>query len=155
MLLLTRSRRGTNDNKSMICAIRSAEVPMPEKPNSPRVVRARTPRTIALPLYAGMQSLDAVGPGQVFGSANMMLGEDAYRVVFVANRAGPVATSAGFALSATGFDAVPPRSVDTLIVPGGDDAGIRGALANERLMRWLVETAARSRRVCAVCTGAF
>ena len=36
---------------------------MPEKPNSPRVVRARTPRTIALPLYAGMQSLDAVGPG--------------------------------------------------------------------------------------------
>jgi transcriptional regulator GlxA family with amidase domain len=140
----------------MIRAIPPEEVLMPEQtPSSRRVVRGRMPLTIALPLYAGMQSLDAVGPGQVFGSANMMLGEDAYRVVFVANRAGPVSTSAGFALCATGFDAVPPRSVDTLIVPGGDDAGIRGALANERLMRWLVDTTARSRRVCSVCTGAF
>ena len=121
-----------------------------------RVVRARTvPMTIALPLYAGMQSLDAVGPGQVFGSANMMLGEGAYRVVFVANRAGPVTTSAGFALTATGFSAVRPTSVDTLIVPGGDDAGIRGAIANDRLMAWLRETTLRSRRVCSVCTGAF
>ena len=127
-----------------------------KKPRDRRAVRARTaPLTIALPLYAGMQSLDAVGPGQVFGSANMMLGEDAYRVMFVAGRAGPVETSAGFALAATAFDAVAPKSVDTLIVPGGDDAGIRGALADERLMQWVRQATARSRRVCSVCTGAF
>jgi transcriptional regulator GlxA family with amidase domain len=113
------------------------------------------PRVIALPLFAGMQSLDAVGPGQVFGTANTMLGSEAYRVTFVASRPGAVQTSAGFALMALGLKAVPPHSVDTLIVPGGDDAGIRGAMANKRLMAWLGEATKRSRRVCSVCTGAF
>ncbi len=120
-----------------------------------RTAKRSAPRTIAFPLYAGMQSLDAVGPGQVFGSANMLLDADAYRVTFAAGKPGAVQTSAGFALTAQGFSDVPPDSVDTLIVPGGDEAGIRAAIANKRLMAWLEVAATRSRRVCSVCTGAF
>jgi len=122
-----------------------------------RQTNSRRPkvRTVAVPLYPGMQSLDAVGPGQVFASANLMLDAAAYRVVFVANRSGAVETSAGFALAAQRFTDVPPDAVDTLLVPGGDDAGIRGAVANRRLMAWLGEAAVHSRRVCSVCTGAF
>jgi transcriptional regulator GlxA family with amidase domain len=121
----------------------------------PSAQRSSAPRTIALPLYPRMQSLDAVGPGQVFGTANGILGFDAYRVVFVASRPGPVQTSAGFALTARGLSTVPPASIDTLIVPGGDEVGIRSAIASTRLMAWLTQAAQRSRRVCSVCTGAF
>ncbi len=121
----------------------------------PGISRNPLARTVAVPLYRGMQSLDAVGPGQVFASANQILDAPAYRVVFVANRHGAVETSAGFALAAQRFADVPPDTVDTLIVPGGDDAGIRGAVANKRLMAWLGAAAEQSRRVCSVCTGAF
>jgi len=121
---------------------------------SPTKASAR-PRLVVLPLFTGMQSLDAVGPGQVFGSANMILGTEAYRVTFVASKSGPVQTSAGFALAAQGLNTVSPDSVDTVIVPGGDDAGIRGAIANKRFMVWLDQAAEHSRRVCSVCTGAF
>lgn len=117
--------------------------------------RSSKPRTVALPLYPGMQSLDAVGPGQVFASANLALNAQAYRVVFVASKSGAVPTSACFALSAQRFSEVAPDSVDTLIVPGGDDPGIRAAIANKRFMGWLREAARHSRRVCSVCTGAF
>jgi transcriptional regulator GlxA family with amidase domain len=102
-----------------------------------------------------MQSLDAVGPGQVFGTANLILDKPAYRVVFVAARSGAVRTSAGFALAAQRFDDAPPGRVDTLIVPGGEAPGIRAAIANERFMAWLGAATTQSRRACSVCTGTF
>jgi transcriptional regulator GlxA family with amidase domain len=136
-------------------------VPIPMETRTPRKTaasvnrRAAAPRTVAIALFEDMQSLDAVGPGQVFASANTLRGSEAYRVKFVAVRPGAVRTSAGFALSADALNAAPPDSIDTLIVPGGDDAGIRGAIANERLVAWLGRAARHSRRACSVCTGAF
>ena len=88
------------------------------------------PLLVAVPVYPRLQSLDAVGPGQVFGSANQLLGREAYRVKFVAAKPGAIATSAGFALTAGALHSVPPKSVDTLVVPGGDDEGVRDALAD-------------------------
>ena len=113
------------------------------------------PRIIAIPIYPGLQSLDAVGPGQVFGTANQLSGREAYRVKFLATAAGPVTTTAGFALVAESIRATPPKSVDTLIVPGGDDAGVRAALADKRLMAWIRSAARDARRACSVCSGAF
>ena len=128
---------------------------MASKQRRPSPTRPAKPRIVAIPLYPGMQSLDAVGPGQVFGSANLILDAEAYRVVFVASRSGAVPTSAGFALTAQRFSDVTPDSVDTLIVPGGDDPGIRRAVANKRFMAWLGAAATHCRRACSVCTGAF
>lgn len=113
------------------------------------------PLLVAIPIYPHVQSLDAVGPGQVFGSANQMLGRDAYRVKFVASKPGPVATSASFALFAEDLRSLPPRSVDTLIVPGGDDQGVRGVLADKALSAWIKAGASHARRACSVCSGAF
>ena len=113
------------------------------------------PRIIAIPIYPNLQSLDAVGPGQVFGTANQLSGREAYRVKFLATAAGAVQTTAGFALVAESTRSVPPNTVDTLIVPGGDDAGVRAALADKRLMAWISATARDAHRACSVCSGAF
>ncbi len=113
------------------------------------------PHTIAIPIYPGLQSLDAVGPGQVFGTANQLGGRRAYRVAFVATKAGPVQTTAGFALHAESIADIAPKSIDTLIVPGGDDAGVRGAANDKRLMQWISAAAKSARRACSVCSGAF
>ncbi len=44
-------------------------------------------------------------------------------------------------------------AIDTLVVAGG--LGVREALRDEALVRWVREAAGRSRRVTSVCTGAF
>src|SRR5262245_46700490 len=106
------------------------------------------PLLVAIPIFPNLQSLDAVGPGQVFGSANQMLGREAYRVRLIASSAGAVATTAGFSLHAESTRAVAPKSVDTLIVPGGDDQGIRDALADKTLRAWIADTAKQARRAC-------
>ena len=113
------------------------------------------PLLVAIPVYPNLQSLDAVGPGQVFGSANQKLGYEAYRLKFVASDPGAIVTSAGFALAADSLRSISPKSVDTLLVPGGDDIGVRDAFKDKRLMAWLTETAKAARRACSVCSGAF
>ncbi|MEQ1752940.1 MAG: helix-turn-helix domain-containing protein [Micropepsaceae bacterium] len=118
-------------------------------------LEARAPRLVAIPIFPQLQSLDAVGPAQVFGSANQTLGREAYHVSFVASTPGIIPTSAGFAFHADSLRSVPPRSVDTLICPGGEEPSLRAALADKVLMRWIHEAASASRRACSVCSGAF
>lgn len=113
------------------------------------------PLTVAVPIFRRIQSLDATGPGQVFGTANQMAGREAYRIRFVAPRAGAIETTAGFSLHADALKDVPPKSVDTLIVPGGDDEGVRAAIADKQLMEWTAAAARSARRACSVCSGAF
>ena len=48
------------------------------------------PHVLAIPIYPYLQSLDAVGPAQVFGSANQSLNREAYRIKFVATKPGAV-----------------------------------------------------------------
>lgn len=113
------------------------------------------PRIVAIPIFPHLQSLDAVGPGQVFGTANLMLKRETYRVMFVATKAGANESSAGFALAAHALKSVPPKTVDTLIVPGGDREGVRSALADKQLIAWIAAAAKSARRACSVCSGAF
>lgn len=113
------------------------------------------PHIVAIPIFSGLQSLDAVGPAQVFGSANQSLGREAYRIKFVAAKPGAVVTSAGFALHADGLRAVPAKSVDTLICPGGEDEPIRAAIRDKSLASWINEAARSAKRACSVCSGAF
>ncbi len=118
-------------------------------------LEARAPRIIAIPVFQQLQSLDAVGPAQVFGSANQQLEREAYHVRFIASAPGIITTSAGFALNADSLKSVSPASVDTLICPGGEDAPIREALRDAKLMAWIRATAIAARRACSVCSGAF
>ena len=113
------------------------------------------PHIVAIPVFPGLQSLDAVGPAQVFGSANQALRREAYRIKFVASEPGVIPTSAGFALHAESLRAVPAKSVDTLICPGGEEEPLRTATRDKALMRWINDAARAAKRACSVCSGAF
>jgi transcriptional regulator GlxA family with amidase domain len=119
-------------------------------------------RRIAVLAYPDANSLDVVGPLQVFASASrymdrFLAADDPtprirYVTEIVGLEAGPVPMSAGFDLVASrGIDQL--GGVDTLLIAGGD-----GRLAMERdprVLAWLRHMAPRVRRLGSVCTGAF
>ena len=112
-------------------------------------------RTVVIVTYPGMQSLDAVGPFEVFAGASRAAtvnSVDGYAVQLVSVGGGPVRTGSGVVLES---DALPPAgtAIDTLVLPGGDRA--RAARADPVLVPWITKVAPHCRRVATVCTGAF
>jgi transcriptional regulator GlxA family with amidase domain len=126
------------------------------------VTRLRTvesSRRVAILIYPGLQALDAVGPAEVFATANRLRARTRpgapapYAVELVAASRKPVPTSSGYGL-------VPQRGVrelrgrlDTLLVAGGE--GSRSARFDPVLLAFLRRQAPRVRRLGAVCTGTF
>ncbi len=112
-------------------------------------------RNVVVVAYPGMQSLDAVGPFEVFAGANRVegtTGAAGYDVALVSAEAGGVRTGSGMVLGTEPLPR-PVRRIDTLVLPGGDRA--RAARADASLMDWIAAAAPRSRRVATVCTGTF
>ena len=103
----------------------------------------------------GAQTLDVAGPAEVFAAASRHAGRRRYDVVVASLGRGPVATSAGFALTATPLASLRPTPRDTVLVAGGDDAAIRGALADGRAAAWVRRAAPIVERIGSVCSGAF
>ena len=94
-------------------------------------------RTIASLIYHDVMSLDVAGPLQVFASANVELRRqgqaEAYRLLVLADEAGPLATSAGFRLVADqAWRDCAPAELDTLLIPGG--LGETAQCANQPLL---------------------
>jgi transcriptional regulator GlxA family with amidase domain len=99
------------------------------------------------------QSLDVLGPVEVFHTAQRLSPDAGYRLEVVTPRHdGRVTLSNGLALEAGPLPAPPPRS-DTLLVAGGE--GAREAVDDQRIVEWVATAAERSRRTASVCTGAF
>ena len=110
-------------------------------------------RRIAILAFDDVQNLDVTGPFEVFSTADRLRGGTEYSVEVVAPHARPLTTNSGLSI-------VPHRTtrgvrgeIDTLVVAGG--SGILEAIEDERLVRWVQRTAARSRRVASVCSGAY
>ncbi len=108
-------------------------------------------RRVAIVTYPGVQTLDVIGPAEVFGTAGAVA-DDAYDIEVVAPEAGPLATSS-VSIHADRALAQCRGPFDTLIVAGG--TGSRAAQDDDALIAWLVRAARRSRRVASVCTGAL
>lgn len=110
-------------------------------------------RAIGLLAYADMQSLDLVGPLDVFGAANTLaVGAAPYRLHVIGLDHRPVRAENGLVVApAHALDESPP--LDTLLVPGG--TGSRVVNDDARLRAWLRERAPVTRRVVSVCTGAY
>lgn len=109
-----------------------------------------------MPVFDGVQPLDAVGPHEVLMSASALVtargtGPE-YRITTVATQPGPVRAGSGLQLVA---EATLPEhgAIDTLLVPGG--SGARRLADNPDFVGWLRRAANRSGRVASVCTGAF
>ena len=109
-----------------------------------------SPARIVLLGFDGAQTLDFVGPLEVFSTADR-LGLGSYSTEVVAPGDG-FDTSSGLAVGARPASSVRGR-IDTLLVAGG--LGVGAAARDERLVRWVRGAAGRSRRTASVCTGAF
>ncbi|NIC06208.1 GlxA family transcriptional regulator [Billgrantia bachuensis] len=115
------------------------------------------PHTVALIGFDGIQALDLVGPMEVFSKANTHCPEaaPAYRLLLASPYGGDIVSNAGLRIAGTLPMAALPASLDTLIVAGGSEEGLRRAAAETDLLAWLQERARSTRRVASVCTGAF
>ena len=112
-------------------------------------------RTVIFFAFSGMQTLDLVGPLEVFATASLVAaakGLDGYQTVVASVDGRPVTTSSGLTLATTKLLDADKRA-DTLVLPGG--AGIHAARSDSRIVDWTRTVAAGVRRVASVCTGAF
>jgi transcriptional regulator GlxA family with amidase domain len=108
-------------------------------------------RVVVLALESS-QSLDVVGPVEVFDAASQLAPDRGYDISVVTPGGGAVALSNGLTLSAA--DLPGPRvAVDTIVVAGG--SGARYVGPDDPAVTWLRSAAPRARRVTSVCTGAF
>jgi len=110
-------------------------------------------RTVVIVTFDGAQSLDVTGPLEVFAHAAREADGPAYRLIVAARRGATVTTSSGLQLATTPLARV--RAADTILVSGGSERGIRDAIGDAHLLRWLVRRAPGARRVGSVCSGAF
>jgi len=102
-------------------------------------------RTLGVVLFPGFELLDVFGPLEAFGSLPGM-----FRIVLVAEKAGPVASAQGPRSVADHGFADCPR-LDLILVPGG--IGTREQAENPVLLGWLGRAAADAEIVTSVCTG--
>lgn len=111
------------------------------------------PRHVLILAVDRAQSLDILGPVEVFHTATTLAPEAGYHVELVTpGETGEVTLSNGLALSAGPLPDPPPRH-DTLVVAGG--VGTREAVGDAQLVAWVAAAAARARRTTSVCTGAY
>jgi transcriptional regulator GlxA family with amidase domain len=113
------------------------------------------PLQVVLLLYPGVQSLDVTGPAEVFAHAARQPGAPRYVVTLASPRGGKVQTSAGFALDTVALRSLAKRKLDTVLVAGGNEAGVRAAVRDERLLEFVRKAARKARRIGSVCSGAF
>ena len=113
-------------------------------------------RSWSIVAYPGLQSLDAVGPYEVFagaGRAAELCGRSGgYQVTLASTDGRPVRAESGIGLCTEPLPG-PATPIDTLVLPGGDQA--QAARRDKELLAWITATAPRCRRVATVCTGAF
>ncbi len=116
------------------------------------------PRRIAVLAFPEAQSLDVIGPIEVFASSSHWLaserGASGYEIELLSSTgAGALRLSCGVRLLASALPEPARLGLDTLIVAGG--AGTRAAASDPALIAWLREAAPRARRLASVCSGAF
>ena len=110
---------------------------------------------IALLAFDGMQILDISGPAAVFAAANDACGHLHYRVHILSAEGGPVRSNSAVSTMTAALADVAPASVHTLLVVGGDAAGLRRLAAVPAVRAWLTSAAATAKRYGSVCSGAL
>lgn len=102
-------------------------------------------RTIGALIFPGFEVLDVYGPIEMFGMLR-----DEFELTFVAEQAGPVASSQS--LRSVADCAIGERTdFDILFVPGG--AGTRREVDNQPVLDWIKTVSDQAEYVLSVCTG--
>lgn len=113
---------------------------------------AKAARHVAVLIYPGITLMDVAGPMQVFATAADVC-TGAYRLVLASVEGGPVVTDTGVAMESRSLQELAGRSIDTMLVAGGD--GVFDAMADPALPSWLRRRAGTVRRTGSTCMGAF
>lgn len=113
---------------------------------------AAGPRKVTIVAYPDVQTLDVIGPAEVFATAER-LERGRYEVELIARRRGPLRTSSGVALLPRRVLSEVRGPIDTLVIAGG--VGVYPALRDRELVAWVRRRARSCRRVTSVCSGAF
>lgn len=103
--------------------------------------------------YDNAQTMDIVGPWEVFAAANLAVRSDYYRLRLVTMDGRGVKTSSGLTLPADQISDVVLGDIDTFIVSGG--TGALRASKDTALLNHLRILSASARRAASVCTGSF
>jgi transcriptional regulator GlxA family with amidase domain len=109
---------------------------------------------VVLVAFDGVEAIDIAGPASVFTKAEQMRPGN-YRLHIASPAGGTVSTNGGLSFAGTRPLRQLPDAIDTLIVAGGDEPGVRAAIVEQRIADWLAEIAPRVRRIASVCSGAF
>ena len=127
----------------------------------PAVAACAPTRVICMLAYPNAQSLDIIGPMEVFAFANRFALEDdprqspIYAVRIVARHAQPITAASGLRLVPDVVCDDLPASVDTLLVSGGTCDAMDRVREDAWLVAWLRQAALRVRRIGSVCSGAL
>jgi len=113
------------------------------------------PLTLAILVFPGCQVLDVTGPASVFESSNDISGQAHYTVHILSADGGAVRTNGAIGLMTKSIKELPPRSIDTLLIPGGDETGLQTLAAEESVREWVVQVSTNARRYGSICTGTF
>jgi transcriptional regulator GlxA family with amidase domain len=109
-------------------------------------------RRIVVLAVEGVQSLDVMGPVEIFHYAERQV-PGSYRIDIVGpGTDGFVTTTSGVRLGVEPLPEPPPRH-DTLLVAGG--AGARRATQDRTIVDWVARASRRARRTTSVCTGSY
>jgi len=109
---------------------------------------------VVVVVYAGAEALDLTGPASVFAAA-LRRGRNAYQIVYASVGGGPRPLNSGLVIQTVDLRRLRLRRTDTVLVPGGEEPPLVGALSDQALIGWLKHAKARVRRVTSVCSGAF
>jgi transcriptional regulator GlxA family with amidase domain len=107
---------------------------------------------VALVGYDGVQSLDLVGPWEVFSMANNYAGRRVYAPVMASPNGGDILSNSGLRMAGTVALADLPDDLDTVLVGGGDEEGLRSMSS---VLPWLRRRAVVTPRMGSVCSGAL
>ena len=111
------------------------------------------PRKVVIVAYHDVQTLDVIGPAEVFSTAGRLSAASAYDVELVARTRGPIRTSSGIPLLPRRVLSEVKGPIDTLVIAGG--SGVYEAVHDRELVAWVKRRARTCRRVTSVCSGAF
>ncbi|MEM7181524.1 MAG: DJ-1/PfpI family protein [Spirochaetota bacterium] len=103
---------------------------------------------VAIVLYKGMTTLDAIGPYEVLRFLPDV------KLCFVSNKPGPVVTDSGVLVLGATHSFAEVASPDIVLVPGSE-ADTTTAMANEELIQWLQNVHRSTQWTLSVCTGAL
>lgn len=110
-------------------------------------------RTVVFVVFPSVKLLDLAGPLQVFSDAVDDSGRNVYRTAVVSIDGKQVKTDTPVSLATEEMKSWSNKHIDTLVVAGGDGAGV--ASRNSSIVEGVAQLANKASRVASVCTGAF